>query len=111
MRYEGSPILPMGKMNLETGESKYFNVYETWSGDDTTGEIYIKDNGNFLVVFTAGNQPISKFGSFETFQHDQTRRPMFKGEPIQMVDYQLLKDLKKSKYLEGKKSVFVYTYK
>lgn len=39
----GNPILPIGKVNIRSGECEYFNVYNTWEGDDTVVEVW-RDN-------------------------------------------------------------------
>lgn len=101
-----NPILPLGKINLETGSSKYFNVYDTW-GEDTTYELYKLSDGRLKIVATAGIEPIAKLNSNESFIHDQTHRFLFSGK---MIDYATGSGLKKfaAKY---KKSIAGYTYK
>jgi hypothetical protein len=44
-RRGGSPILPLGKVDLRTGKCEYFNVYETWGDHPTTVEVW-RDNKN-----------------------------------------------------------------
>ena len=45
----GSPILPIGKVNLNTGKSKYFNVYDTWP--DSTAEVLEIDRDWETICF------------------------------------------------------------
>ena len=115
------PILSIGTVNTSTGKSKFFNIYETWEGDDTTVEIY-KDKSKwapgmddsklpFKFVFTHGKNGIKnrdgsnlKAGDMRSFKDDQSGRPLFYGE---FVDSILLKDLK----LYGIKSATGYVYK
>jgi hypothetical protein len=62
-------ILPLGKVNLGTGECKFFNIYETWDG---TVEVWEDDKGNHKLVFTAGDKPLAKLYDRANFRHDQT---------------------------------------
>lgn len=86
---EGAPILPIGSVNLATGSSKYFNIYETWgTGRNTTIEVYKVFKGpgietnEYKFVITSGSGPIYKIGTKVPFAHDQTRRHIFYGECI-----------------------------
>jgi len=106
---EGSPVLPIGKVNLLTGKCKYFNVYETYDG---TVEVW-KDlrpadgEGKYKLVFTAGSQPLAKKGEKDVFKHDQTRREIGVWT---MVDFARVKDMKSLASKYGK-SIAGYTYK
>jgi hypothetical protein len=102
----GKAILPLGRINLLTGDSKYFNVYDTW-GEDTTYEIHQADNGGVRVVATSGLFPISQPDRMNKFEHDQTGRHIFYGE---MIDSAKGSDLKKLAVKYGK-SLAGYTYK
>lgn len=104
------PILSIGAVNVASGKSKYFNIYDTYGGDDTTVEIY-KNKSKLAFVLTSGVGPLSnsdgskpKVGDMRSFKHDQTGRPLFFGE---FVDSVLLKDLKNY----GIKSATGYVYK
>jgi hypothetical protein len=99
-------ILPLGKINLETGKSKYFNVYETWE-EDTTYEIYEVSENNFKIVATSGKEPLNKLGEFRDFKHDQNFRYLFSGK---MIAFAVGSDLKKVASKYGK-SIAGYTYK
>ena len=99
-------ILPIGKINLETGKSKYFNVYETW-GEDTTYEIWETSEGARKIVATSGKTPIGKLNYFQDFKHDQNFRFLFSGK---MIDFAVGTDLKKLVEKYGK-SIAGYTYK
>lgn len=105
--FHNSPILPLGSIDLKTGDSKYFNVYETW-GEDTTYEIYkIEGKPKVKIVATAGTTPHGKIGDYKSFQHDQTGRFIFEGE---MIDFAVGTDLKNKMAQYGKK-ISGYTYK
>ena len=112
MRREASPILPIGRIHLADGKSKYFNVYDTW-GEDTTYEIYkTRSNSNpdkeiFRIVATSGTSPIVNVGQQSSFRHDQTFNFIFRGE---MIDFAVGSQLKEKVELYGK-TVWGYTYK
>jgi len=108
----GSPILPLGKINLKTGTSKYFNVYSTW-GEDTTYEVW-ETTSNLdprkiihKIVATSGTVPLYKIGDHQSFQHDQTMRYMFQAK---MIDFAVGSKLKELSAKYGN-SVSGYTYK
>lgn len=106
-----SSILPLGSINLKTGESKYFNVFSEW-GEDTTYEVYeVKDSDGKVkhkLVATSGKRPIYDVGDRNHFEHDQTFAPMFEGI---VVDYAVgAKELKKLASVYGN-SMYGYTYK
>jgi hypothetical protein len=71
-----SAIAPLGKVNVNTGRSKYFNIYETWGAKDTTWELYKNDKGNFVIVATSGTSAIhnSNDSLRREFHADQSRR-------------------------------------
>ena len=104
-----SAIAPMGIMNLTTGSSQYFNVYDEWEGDDTTAEFWQNTRGKIVIVFTSGDTPCYKVGEWNTFCSDQTRRRLFEGD-TKMIDHCLLKDLK-DKVGEYENKIRVYCYK
>lgn len=103
----GNPVLPLGKVNLITGDSKYFNIYETWDG---TAEVW-KDLGpgqNYKLVFTAGNKPLAKKDDKKEFYHDQS------GARIgywTFIDSARVKDMKKIALKYGKRTMSGYAYK
>jgi hypothetical protein len=115
-------ILSIGSVNINTGKSKYFNIYETWP--DSTCEIYKDISRNFpghtnpdkfKLVFTSGSQPIKnrdgsmpKAGDQRNFKDDQRGTPLFQGE---FVDSCSMKDLKTCAAKYGIKSATGYTYK
>ncbi len=103
-RLSSSSILPIGRVNFGTGESQYFNVYDTYSG---TAEIWKDDNKNFKVVFTSGKTPLAKLNDYREFRHDQTLQRM--GEWI-LVDYVPVAEMKELIRVYGG-SLPGYTYK
>ncbi len=102
-----SSILPLGKINLTSGKSKYFNVFETW-GEDTTYELYKTDDNKLKLVATSGKVAINKIGQEKSFRHDQTFKHMFRGE---MIDSAVGTDLKKFAEKYNVKSITGATYK
>ena len=80
INFSDSPILPIGNVNLKTGKSKYFNIFEN---GDSTLEIWQAPVGRYYrCVITSGNSPLEEIGKHKTFIHDQTRRHLFNGELI-----------------------------
>jgi hypothetical protein len=106
MKMRGNAILPIGRINLLTGSSKYFNVYDTW-GEETTYEIHQADDGGVRIVVTSGATPIAQPDKMNKFEHDQTGRHIFYGEIIDSAKGTELKKLvdKYGKSLSG------YVYK
>jgi len=107
-----SPILPLGTINLKTGESKYFNIYDTWGEDSTyeIWEVYGERNPEkklTKIIATAGIKPLYNIGDSNSFIHDQNRRYLFQGK---LIDFAVGSDLKNlaSKYGNRIKG---YTYK
>jgi len=110
-------ILSIGTVNISTGKSKYFNIYDTWK--EHTVEIY-KDKSpggsdKYKLVFTSGSQPINnrdksapKAGDMRSFKDDQRGNPLFPGE---FVDSCPIGDLKSIAAKYGIKSATGYTYK
>ena len=105
-KYAGSPILPLRKVNLETGESQYFNVYETWENKGTV-EVWKTENNRYRIIFTSGKLPYEGIGKRQLFKHDQTWAKMGVWT---MVDYTPLKDARGLIPLYGK-SIAGYVYK
>jgi hypothetical protein len=80
-----SPILPCGKVNLQTGQNKYFSYKEDFQINSTL-EVWEIGYKEWVIVSTSGSTPIYQIGTECNFQHDQTGRPMFKGS-CKLVDY------------------------
>ena len=104
-------ILPLGKINLKTGKSKYFNVYDVW-GEGSTYEVYQTPEGFqvpsvFKIVATSGKTPLAAIGEKRQFVHDQTGKYLFQGT---MIDFATGTDLKKLAEKYGN-SISGYTYK
>jgi len=99
----------LGTVNLKTGSSKYFNIYETW-GEDTTYEIYevFKDGKKSYKIFaTSGTKPLRDIGDMVYDLCLQGRKKFFNGK---MVDYAVGSDLKKLVEKYGSR-LTGYTYK
>lgn len=115
-------ILSIGSLNINTGKSKYFNIYDTY--EDSTAEIYKDVSRNypgsnnpdkFKIVFTSGSTAIKnrdgsmpKAGDIRDFKDDQKGTPLFQGEFSQSC---LIDDLKTVAAKLGIKSCTGYTYK
>lgn len=104
------PILGLGLINLKTGRSKYFNIYDTW-GEDTTYEVYQVESHKvepvYKIVATSGTKPLGKMGEMAWFKHDQTGRFLFHGK---MIDFAVGADLKSLAAKYGN-NVSGFTYK
>lgn len=103
-------ILPLGKVNIKTGHSNYFNIYYTW-GEDSAYEIYMvsknPDSPEYRIVRTSGNKPLAKLHEQYPFINDQTGRFLFYGI---LVDFAIGEKLKNLTNKYGK-SILMYTYK
>lgn len=100
MKSFGSPILPLGAVNFKTGNSKMFNVLDTWGNENgTTAELWKTDDNKYRVIFTSGDGPIYKIGTIASFDHDQRQSHMFDAKLIDWVnigDLHMLEKYKKS---------------
>jgi hypothetical protein len=107
-KYEYNPasILPIGSLDIGSGESRYFNVYETWP--DSTAEVWETPEGRYRLIFTAGS-PGLKIGQRRDFRHDQTWKRI--GEGWKFIDYLPVKDLPELARVYGRNSYPAYTYK
>ena len=100
-------ILSIGKINLKSGHSKWFNVYETW-GEDTTYEIYLIGEGNYRIVATSGKRPLYKIGDIVSMVSSQpSRRELFTGK---LVGWSVGSDLK-NRVEEFGQYILGFTYK
>lgn len=66
-------ILPAGYVDVATGANQY------WDLDDTTAEVWKDGDNKLFVVVTHGHKPLQGIGSFCSFKHDQTGRPLRLG--------------------------------
>lgn len=102
----------LGTVNLKTGSSKYFNIYDTW-GEDTTYEIYKcrkatnPDETVYKIFATSGTTPLRKLGEKVHDISLQGSRRFFDGV---MVDYAVGSNLKKLVEKYGTR-LTGYTYK
>ncbi len=103
--YGGAAIASLGKVNLMTGGSKIFNLFDTW--DDGTVEVWRTDAGQFKLIYTSSNEPYRPINDTASFQNDQSGRHLFDAK---MVDYTALKDMPGLIPLYGR-SMTGYTYK
>lgn len=104
-------ILPIGRIDLKTGDNSHFNVYETW-GKNTTYEIWKEyhtsyNKSVYKIIATSGDATISQLGSIEDFAHDQTHRRLFTAV---LVDFAKDTELKNFADKYGK-SLSGYCYK
>jgi hypothetical protein len=101
------PVLSIGILNINTGKSKFFNVYDEWSRDDKTVEIYRETNptlGMIKLVITSGTKPIRNKngkdpveGDERSFANDQNGRLIFRGNFLGSIS---LKDLKSTDFFK-----------
>ena len=99
-------IAGLGSVNLKTGASKYFNVYEEWK-EDSTYEIWKMSDGNTRIVATSGTKPIHDVGDAAEFSNDQSGRSLGNGK---MIDWATGTDLKNA-ISEYGNSLPGFTYK
>lgn len=98
-------ILSIGTLSMKTGNSKYFNVHETW-GDTSTYEVWQLDHKKYRIVITSGKKPTSDIGDRSLFKGDQSGRDLGGGV---LVDWGHAKDLKDmAKVYGGTLPAFVY---
>lgn len=97
-------ISSIGRVNFGTGESQYFNVYDTYHG---TAEIWRGDN-NYRVIFTASDKPSGKLDDYREFRNDQTQQII--GRHWVLKDYVPVSELKELIRVYGG-SLPGYTYK
>ena len=103
------PILPIGVVNLTTGQNKILNnVYEVWKDGKTICEFWqTTDSSSNRLIFGSGSSPSSPDPTVKSFLHDQTRRYLFVAK---LIDSCLLSDLPKMINKYGK-SLKAYVYK
>lgn len=103
------PILPIGVVNLTTGQNKVLNnVYEVWNDRKTICEFWqTTDSSSNRLIFGSGSSPSSPDPTVKSFLHDQTRRYLFVAK---LIDSCLLSDLPKMINKYGK-SLKAYVYK
>ncbi len=99
-----SPVLPLGMVDLKTGENEYIDFNDE---RDATIEVWQSENGRYRLVITAGGEPIEGIGTHQRFKHDQTGHKI--GDWV-MVDYTEVENLAGLIDLYGKK-LPGYTYK
>ena len=102
----GVSILTMATVNLQNGNSKYFNVMSEWKGD-SVAEIWQTDAGKYKVMFTSGKKPLHQIGDTASFMADQSGRYLFEGT---MIDWTHIDDLPGLVPYYGK-SIGGYVYK
>lgn len=109
-RYQknGASVAPIGSVNLKTGSSKWFNIYETW-GENVTYEVYQETYGNknYRIVAIFGSNPFLDIGDTKRFQSDQQQRFLFNGT---LVDWCNGSELKKLAKIYGN-NIPMYAYK
>ena len=98
-------IASLGRLNVKTGSSKYFNVYETWA--NATAEIHRTSKDTTVIIFTQGDKPICEVGVARSFKSDQSWRHLFDAY---MVESCPIADLSKVAAKYGN-SFTAYTYK
>ena len=104
---DGFSILSIGSLQIKTGKSKYFNVYDEWPGQDKTVEVYKESSPtpNMInLVITSGTSPIKNSngkdpveGDERSFINDQNRRPLFTAKFLGSIQ---LNDLKTADFFK-----------
>lgn len=77
-RDRGSPILPIGNVNLTTFENQLFGtLWDGWPEGDGTNYLVTSRGGQMRVIHSSGSG-VSGFGDGAVVRliHDQTRRPI-----------------------------------
>lgn len=106
--WRDASILPIGWVDIGSGESKYFNVYKTWP--DSTAELWVTRDGKYRLIFTSG-EPQLKIGQTRDFKHDQTWQSISKNGSWKFIDYLPVSDLMELVRVYGKHKFPGYTYK
>lgn len=107
MNYRAHAILPIGTVNLKTGECQYFNIYEEWGEDEGIGEIWKNESGNLRMIFTYGGSEYSG-GERKEFKHDQQGYSMGTWAFIKSVPLKELKEKANEVMKTGKITGYVY---
>jgi hypothetical protein len=104
--YSDASILPIGWVDIGSGESQYFNVYKTFP--NSTAEVWETPDGKYKLIFTSG-EPGLKIGQTRGFRHDQTWKPL--GNRWKFIDYLPVKDLMELVRVYNKSKFSGYVYK
>jgi len=110
MNRNGSPILPIGTVNLITGKNATFGtVWDCWKEDEKSHNMLVKFGGDKLrIVHCSGSgDPV---GTIKAYCHDQTHRRYGIGETIARHPHTKA-GLKAMAESAGKKSLIMATYK
>jgi len=115
----GSPILPIGQVNLTTGANALFGMlWNGWTeGEGTNILVQSADypgqmqSGQMRVVHTSGGGEGYKVGDRIDFVHDQTRRPIGDGWTISGLFPHTKEGLAQLKSKSGKNSLSFATFK
>lgn len=99
-------ILPIGWVDIGSGESQYFNIYKEWP--NSIAEVWETRDGKYRLIFTAG-EPSLKIGQTRNFKHDQTWKSL--GNNWKFIDYLPVKDLLELVRVYGRAKYPGYTYK
>lgn len=98
-------ILPCGKLTIKTGNiTDYGLITAFW--ENSTLEVWKKENGNMVVISTAGDLG-KEVGKNDSFQHDQTGRHLFSAVKVAQYPVASYADLANL----GLKTVRIYCYK
>ena len=99
-------ILPIGWVDVGSGESRDLNVYKTWP--DSTAELWETPEGKYRLIFTAG-APSLKIGQTRDFTHYWDQKNI--GRNWRFIDYLPVKDLMELVRVYNKHKFPGYTYK
>jgi len=85
-------IASLGKVDLGSGKSKWFNIHDTYDG---TAEIWKSSGyeGKYKIVFTSGDKPNAKIKDIRDFYNDQNHRHLGRWELVDYVPVNKMKEL------------------
>lgn len=106
--YRDAMVLPIGWVDIGSGESRDLNVYKTWQ--DSTAEVWRTPEGNYRLIFTAG-EPQLKIGQRRDFKHYYDWKPVSKTGAWKFIDFLPVKDLMELARVYNKHKFPGYTYK
>lgn len=101
----GWPILPIGKINLVTGDNEYFNFTQ-----ENGSFVLVTVENKFKVIYSSGTMNVDDLiDKYQTLSHDQTGRRI--GEAKVVGTYKCPYQLKELQDKIGSKTVSGYVFK
>ena len=75
-------VLPIGNQNLESGDNKYFNIFDNWGNSQFT-LVLVKRDGKYYGIWGSGDGGYAKAGEDKELEHDQTQKRMGRVQVVQ----------------------------